>query len=291
VTLRLSILRREAQRRNGDKGEEAGVHAAPLTTVTLCGYGRGEKLWAFNRMGSARREVARTPGLRFWKLLGVGLGNGFSLRPDFSRYGLLAVWDDEGAAAEFFKNSPVMESYRRHAEEVWTVQLRTAQAHGRWSGVNPFLPALSEDSSEDSPAGARPSGPSAAPRTEIQSVAGHSQPPNARPVAVLTRATIRIKRLRAFWGAVPATTRELDAAEGLVASIGTGEAPWLRPATFSIWRDEIAMRRFAYRAAAHREAIRRRTEEGWYAEELFARFVPIKSEGSWGGRDPLAGLL
>jgi hypothetical protein len=42
-------------------------------------------------MGSARAELARVAGMRFWKLLGTGKGNGFSLRPDFSRYGLLAV--------------------------------------------------------------------------------------------------------------------------------------------------------------------------------------------------------
>jgi heme-degrading monooxygenase HmoA len=234
---------------------------APLTTVTLCGYARGQRLWAFNRMGSARRDLARVRGLRFWKLLGVGLGNGFSLRPDFSRYGLLAVWESEAAAEEFFGGSKLFDDYRSRAEEIWTVRLVTAQSHGLWSGVNPFLPAAQFESA------------------------------GARPVAVLTRASVRPTRLRAFWSAVPATTRELDAAAGLVASVGTGEAPWLRPATFSLWRDESAMREFAYGAPAHREAIRRRTAEGWYAEELFARFVPVSSEGTWGGRDPLAGML
>jgi hypothetical protein len=239
-------------------------------------------------MGSARRELARTPGLRFWKLLGVGLGNGFSLRPDFSRYGLLAVWDDDVAAEEFFARSSLVDSYRRHAEEIWTVRLRTTQAHGLWSGVNPFLPAAAR--AEETAAVTVET--SAAPGREApgrESAARESA--GARPVAVLTRATIRLTRLWAFWGAVPATTRELDAAPGLVASVGTGEAPWLRPATFSLWHDEEAMRRFAYGAAAHREAIRRRSEEGWYTEELFARFVPFSSEGTLGGRDPLAGLL
>jgi len=254
---------------DGRGGAAKVLQRGPLTTVTLCGYARGNRLWAFNRMGSARRELARTPGLRFRKLLGVGLGNGFSLRPDFSRYGLLAVWDDERAAADFFAASSLAASYREHAEEIWTVRLRTAQAHGRWSGVNPFQPATPDEE----PAG------------------GHQEEPNTRPVAVLTRATVRLSKLRAFWRAVPATTRELDRARGLVASVGTGEAPWLRPATFSLWRDEAAMREFAYGSAAHREAIRRRAAERWYSEELFARFVPVGSEGTWGGRDPLAGLL
>jgi hypothetical protein len=51
------------------------------------------------------------------------------------------------------------------------------------------------------------------------------------------------------------------------------------------------MKEFAYGTAAHREAIRRRTREDWYAEELFARFQPTASEGTLGGVDPLAPLL
>ena len=263
-------MSRDTHEGDGQDGGAADVGRALLTTVTLCGYARGRRLWAFNRMGSARRELARTRGLRFWKLLGVGLGNGFSLRPDLSRYGLLAVWEDGGAADEFFAASPLFDSYRRHAAEIWTVRLVTLQAHGAWSGVNPFLRAAAQ---RDEAAAARPCG---APR---------------RAVAVLTRASVRPARLRAFWGAVPATTRELEEAGGLVVSVGTGEAPWLRPATFSLWRDEAAVREFAYGAPAHRDAIRRRAEERWYSEELFARFAPVRSEGTWKGRDPLAGLL
>jgi hypothetical protein len=107
----------------------------PLVTLTICGYRPGERLWAFNRMGSARREISRVAGLRFWKLLGVGHGGGFSLRPDFSRYGLLAVWEDAETADRFLADSPVMASYRRHAEEIWSLRLLPVQAHGAWSCV------------------------------------------------------------------------------------------------------------------------------------------------------------
>jgi hypothetical protein len=228
--------------------------------MTLFGYRIAERFWAFAQMALAPRKLNRIDGLRFWKLLGSGHGSGFSLRPNFSRYGLLAVWESIEAADYFFANSELIQSYRQHAEEIWTARLLPIQAHGSWSGTNPFLPV-----------------------TPTALTNG--------PIAVLTRATIRWSRLSAFWSAVPSTSRALDGANGLLASIGVGEAPFFRQATFSLWRSETEMKAFAYATPGHREAMRRTRDEGWYAEELFARFVPIASEGTWGGRDPLSGIL
>lgn len=233
---------------------------AALTTMTLFGYCFVERFWAFAQMGFAPAKLKRVDGLCFWKLLGSGHGSGFSLKPNWSRYGLLAVWESRDAADAFFANSEIAAAYRRHAEEIWTVRLLATQAHGSWSGRNPFLPIA-------------------------------FSPGRPGPIAVLTRATIRWNRLRAFWSAVPSTSRALDGANGLIASIGIGEAPFFRQATFSLWRSEADMQTFAYTTSEHRQAIRRTRDDGWYAEELFARFVPIASEGAWNGRDPLAEML
>jgi heme-degrading monooxygenase HmoA len=236
----------------------AAVDAAPLVTLSLYGFSGAARAWAFAQMGLARPRMAGVEGLRFWKLLGSGRGGGFSLRPDWSRYGLVAAWETPEAADVFFASSPVAAAYRERADEVWTVRLRPTSAHGAWSGANPFLPT--------------------------------APGPARGPVAVLTRATIRWRRLAAFWGAVPASGRALDGAAGLLASIGVGEAPVVRQATFSLWASEEHMRAFAYGTAEHRETIRRTREERWYAEELFARFAPVASEGAWNGRDPLEGV-
>ncbi len=67
--------------------------------------------------------------------------------------------------------------------------------------------------------------------------------------------------------------------------------PWLRQATLSVWRSGAAMRGWAYRTPEHAEVVRRTRAEGWYSEELFARFRLLGTRGSWGGGDPLAGLL
>ncbi len=229
--------------------------AQAVTTLTLFGYPRRAQLWAFLQMGLAQRALANVPGLRFWKLLGSGHGRGFSLQPNWGRYGFLAVWETPTHADTFFASAPLMATYRRHAAEIWTIRLLPVQAHGAWSGINPFLPL------------------------SLQPITG--------PVAVLTRAAIRWPQLINFWRAVPATSQAIEQADGLLASIGIGEAPFVRQATFSLWRSVADVQKFAYGLNVHRAAIQRTRAEKWYREELFARFVPIASEGSWQGYDPL----
>ena len=96
-------------------------------------------------------------------------------------------------------------------------------------------------------------------------------------VAVLTRATINWRRLWAFWRTVPAASRAAQGAEGLRFSLGLGELPLVRQATFSVWNSLTEMQRFAYHSEAHRVAIQRTRTERWYSEELFARFRVLAS--------------
>ncbi len=211
-------------------------------------------------MGTSVAPLNQTPGLLFYKLLGSGQGKGFSLTPDFRRYGLMATWESQEAATDFFQNSSLIRDYRQHTDEIWTVWLYPLQSHGQWDGKAPFQPAL-------------PTG----------HVAG--------PVAVLTRASVNWLKLPRFMRYAPGATRALDSAKGLICSIGLGELPFIRQATFSVWESAEAIKAYAYQDPMHQEVIQRTRAEKWYSEELFARFSPFASDGTWHGTDPLQAYL
>ena len=81
-------------------------------------------------------------------------------------------------------------------------------------------------------------------------------------------------------------TTDLLRSPGMRLAVGIGEAPVGLQGTFSLWESASALTDFAHRGPAHREAIRRTAEIGWYAEELFARFAVVSIEGTYDGRTP-----
>lgn len=211
---------------------------------------------ALLRMATDRRLLRRSPGLRFAKLLGTGSGRSFTVRDaDPRRWALLAVWDDERSAAAF-EGGDVVRRWQRIADEQWSARMRPLAARGRWSREEPF---------------------------------GKPWPQRwDGPVAAVTRARLTTRKAVTFWRAVPLVSADLHESPGLRLALGIGEAPLGLQGTFSVWDSAAALNSFAYDRAPHAAVVTRTAQEGWYAEELFARLALLSAEGTVAGRDPLA---
>jgi hypothetical protein len=209
------------------------------------------KLWAFGMMQWAHRSLRHVPGLQFYKLMGSGAGDGFRPSADFSIYSMLTVWQSEADADRFLAQSSLALAYQRRSVECWRLFLRPMRVKGKWDGMNPFG-------------------------------AGDPQCPG-QAVAVLTRATIDWRRLRKFWRAVPPVSHSLHQQPHNLVSFGIGEWPLVQMATFSLWKNAHALQQYAYHSEAHRAAIQATHEVGWFKEEMYARFRPFRSEGTWAG--------
>lgn len=230
--------------------------AGPVASFHLVRQHAARAPLVLTRLGLDRRPLARTAGLRFFRLMGTGRGRTTSLSADLARRALFAVWDDEADLAAFLRTSPVAARWRTAAEH-YSVRLDLVSGGGRWRGVEP-LGAM----------------------VPVAALA-------AAPLAVLTRADVHARSWRPFLAAGRPVSDAVQAAPGLLAVAGVGEAPLGRQATFSLWRDAAAVERFAYADADHVAVVRRTRAEGWYGEELFARFAPTTLEGTWDGVDPL----
>lgn len=77
------------------------------------------------------------------------------------------------------------------------------------------------------------------------------------PIAVLTRATIRLSKLNSFWKNVDGVAQQMAGAHGLITSIGIGEVPFIKQATFSIWENKELMKAFAYQMHQHQDVIKK----------------------------------
>lgn len=231
-----------------------------MTVVTFSLFGFAtplKRLWAFSQMGLAKPGLRKIPDLRFFKLMGTGAGAGFSTRPNFGVYTLLAEWPSMEIARERIAASPALDGHRRMADRMATLYLEPVTSRGHWDDH----------------------------RFEVAADA----PDQKLPVVALTRASIRPSKLFRFWSHVPAIsgTVELEATRQFM--IGTGEIPWLHQVTVSLWQSAEAMERFSKESAAHGEAVRLAYREGWFSEYCFTRFNLLAVEGDWQGLTDMSG--
>jgi hypothetical protein len=217
--------------------------------------------------------------ITFWKLLGCGKNGTFDIHPDWRQYAVLAVGGFQSVVSSFQFAASSLNSCPPSAArckliygsfinswwqffkcETYTIILEPTEGHGSWDNKNIFseLPKQTESNGL---------------------------------IAVLTRATIRVRKLKKFWQHVDGVTATLPASEGFIFSVGIGEVPWIKQGTFSVWQSKEHMKAFAYQLHKHIEVIQKTRKENWYSEEMFFRFKPLEAFGSLNGHDPLQGKL
>jgi hypothetical protein len=230
-----------------------------IVSLTMVRYRKRIVPFALLAMAMHRVPMRQQQGCSFWQLVGSGKNGTFSLKPDWQQWGLLAVWDNREAFDRFYQDSFVSRWWNRYGCEKWTVLCEPLQSHGQWEGKEPFG------------------------HENIQGYEG--------PVAILTRATVRFNRLKNFWSNVDEVSDLMRRSTGYIMSLGIGERPLYRQATFSIWNSLDDVKAFAYGSKEHSKVIRKTRDEDWYSEELFARFKPIACTGTLNNADPLKGQI
>jgi hypothetical protein len=201
-----------------------------------------------------RPSPADVPGLTYCEsVLSVPLRDGLAPRPGRGRFGLIAAWEDDQALDGFLADHPLAERLAGG----WHVRLEPVRLYGSWSGM-PGLPKRERPVDDD----------------EAVAVLTLGRPRLSRVVPFL-RTSARAERVAVDHPAVLAST------------------PLARPprfvSTFSLWRSAAEMREYAAgQGGAHRAAVNADRAHPFHHESAFVRFRPYASQGSWGGRDPLA---
>jgi hypothetical protein len=195
--------------------------------------------------------------LNFWRLMGSGRNGTFDIVPDFRQWAILAVYpaslhqtvsetDDLKTLINNILGRFIATWVSLFKAEGHAMLLSPEEGHGLWNGQPVFGELERKAADWDG------------------------------PIAVMTRATIRLSRAKQFWRHVNAVASQMAAAPGFITSYGIGEVPFIKQATFSIWTSKAAMQEFAYKMPQHKEVIRKTYAENWYSEDMFTRFRILK---------------
>ena len=229
-------------------------------------------------MGLDRPALRRTAGLRFWRLLGTGRGATMTMSADLRRWALFAVWEDEAALDAFLASSPVAARWEELARERWHVRLECLRSKGAWGGSDPLAGARVPNGA-DAPAAAaaETSRKARRPRRRPTTAPSRSSPARRSGPPASCASTARSSRRR----------RSSASSPGLLASLGVGEWPLARQATFSLWRSLADARAYAYASPQHMRGRAPHARRGLVLRGALRALRPYGSTGTWNGADPL----
>jgi hypothetical protein len=233
-----------------------------LVSLTIIRYKKIFIPFAFLAMAIHRIPLWLNKDISFFKLMGTGKNGTFDKVPDLQQWAILTVRSLESGVQRWEAGKVVGESIVRELLgdfiskwlsffkcETYTLLLEPLESHGVWDGKKVFGDT------------------------------GTKNDYNGK-IAVLTRATIRINKLKYFWQNVAPVANKMANAKGFLFSAGIGEIPWLKQATFSIWQSKEDMKNFAYGMKEHSEVIKKTRKQDWYSEEMFTRFRIVYTNGN-----------
>lgn len=213
------------------------------------------QIWGMTLLLSLKFNFSKYDQFEFFKLLGAGSGLGYRAWPKFGVIGVFMIWKSAEGAKEFFE-SKTFKRIQETCKEQFTVLMQPTSSRGTWSGFGNWRIL----DNEKDPKGI---------------------------VCALTRATIKKKYLIDFWKMVPTISKTQKDYRGLIFSQGVGEVPILEQTTFTIWESVQSMEEFAYNTF-HGKAVQRVRQANGFKEQMFTRFKPIMTLGSWEGKNILA---
>ncbi|MEI6582294.1 MAG: DUF3291 domain-containing protein [Chitinophagia bacterium] len=214
--------------------------------------------WAgFLSMAIFRFFLILEKKIAFWRLMGCGKNGTFDIVPDIRQWAVLIISEQSNLPIENCVPPFLTNWWKFFSCERYDITLQPLEGHGTWNGREVF--------GKYPPEGANYTG----------------------RIAVLTRATIRLSQLRAFWKNVQPVAATMVSTPGFITSVGIGEIPWIKQATFSVWESKEQMKQFAYRMHSHQQVIKKTRQEKWYSEDMFVRFAIISTSGTLRGMDPI----
>lgn len=228
--------------------------------LTIIRYKTWATPFAFISMALFHFPLKLNKKIHFYKLMGSGKNGTFDKTPDLGQWAILSAFSDysfeKNIQNTHFLGAFINGWIKWFSIETGTFVLEPITGHGLWDKKEVFgkLSGKKIDSG---------------------------------PIATLTRATIRLNRMAHFWRNVAPVAAKMPTAKGYLYSIGIGEVPWIKQATFSVWESEEDMKLFAYSMKEHSEVIKKTRQQQWYSEDMFVRFKIIDFLGSINGKDPL----
>jgi hypothetical protein len=199
-------------------------------------------------VGALRRRPTDVPGLR-WLDIAAAVPLSSKRPPGLRRAVMLAMWDDEDAAAEFAAIHPLAQ---RFAGNGFHVVARPLRAFGAWPGL-----------------------PDTVPRRRVTERDG--------PVIVITLAQLRTTQAIRFMRASRPAERAAINADGFVwgtAAVRPARRPFM--ATASVWSSAEAAATYAYAdaEAGHPRAIAAQRRKDFHHSSAFIRFEIVSTDGT-----------